>query len=839
MKTSVKNTFAPGLLASAVACAIAANAHAGDADEWRCTASGGEWLCSNANAQLNTPPPADLPTAPTDASPAAATFAVTSTSRYDWVDESQIPETLRDRDCKQCKGRYIDPLQSVDRSQQPEQSELHAEAGDSEMLLKENTVRLSGGVSLSQGYRRLRGDTITVNNNTGDANVSGNITVREPGLLLRGEHAEVNTRDDTLVFNDALFVLHEQHLHGSAAQLKRNTDGVIQGKEAEITYCSPEQNHWALNTRKLEIKTEEGYAVTRGTKFKVRDVPVLYVPYLTFPINDERRSGVLWPDLGSDSSGGIDVALPVYWNIAPNYDLLYTPRYIQDRGLNSQFNTRYLGRYSGLWSLNGAYLHNDKQYQSEYPDLEDHKRWLINATQRGHYGEHWYSHIDYSRASDVNYLKDLQSDSLNNRRETNLLQQGTVGYVTRHWRADLTASQYQSLADDISDDYKKLPQLTWQYLATGKAFNVNPIAFAQYSNFDINGSSRPTGQRLYSEVGANYPMIWTAGFLTPTVKYRHLDYELDRLGDKLSDNSPTVGAPLASLDGGLYFDRDTQLFGKPLVQTLEPRLFYLYSPYRDQRNLPDFDTTELPFSYGQLFRDSRFSGYDRLDDADQLSAGITSRFIDRSSGRQYLSASIGQTFYQQDRQVRRVADDPAFNGSSSEIVTEVVFYPNVRLDVLTNLAWDPQADRVNNANVQVSYRPWERTLVNVGYTYRRPIESLANKQPVTEQAHLSTWLPLGESNWSLFASWNYSLEAHSSVEDMVGLEYDSCCWKFRILHLRYYDTISGQYINPDDPNLEREHSTQVQLVLKGLGGFGSRVSSILEDMIRGYKDSDF
>ncbi len=830
MKTPLKKTLAPRLLASAIACVMTASASARDGDQWQCTADGGQWLCSGVNKQADATKAtnqliADRPTA--------------AASRYDWVSEADLPAALHDHECRQCQGRYVDPLRSADRNQKPEKSELRAQAGDSEILLKENTARFSGGVSISQGYRRLSGTEFTVNNNTGEAAISGNIEIREPGLLLRGERAAVNTRDNTLVFDDALFVLHEQHFHGSAQQLKRDTDGVISGEEAEITYCSPEQHQWALNTREVEIKTEEGYAITRGTKLKVRDVPVLYLPYLAFPIGDKRRSGVLWPDLGTDSGGGIDIALPLYWNIAPNYDLLYTPRHIQNRGLSNQFNARYLGRYSGLWSFNGAYLHKDKQYHHEYPDLEDHKRWLINVTQRGHYGAHWYSRVNYSRASDVNYLKDLQSDSLNNRRETNLLQQGALGYVSMRWRADLNVSQYQSLANDISDNYKKLPQLTWRYLATGEAFSINPIAFAQYSNFDINDESRSTGQRLYSEIGANYPMLWTAGFFTPTIKYRQLNYALDRLGDELMDDNPSVGAPLASLDGGLYFDRDTELLNKPLVQTIEPRLYYLYSPYRKQQGLPDFDTTELPFSYGQLYRDSRFSGHDRLDDADQISAGITSRFIDRHTGREYFNASLGQTFYLQDRQVRRVTNDPAFDSSSSEVVAEVIFYPNARLDVLTNLAWDPQDDRVNNANVQVSYRPWQRTLFNVGYTYRRPIESLAVTQPVTEQTHLSAWLPFGQSNWSFFASWNYSLEANSSVEDMVGLEYDSCCWKFRVLHLRYFDTVSGQYVNPDDPTLEREHSTQVQIVLKGLGGFGSRVSSILEDMIRGYKDSDF
>lgn len=816
-------------LVAAIILASGTSARAAGGWDCRINDSTGQWQCQTQ----------DGTTSPKRHNEQRKPAAAPPPARHDWVSADQVPEELRDRSCRQCDGRYVDPLRNESRQQPPEKSDLHALARQTELQIQQNRVLLSGGVSLKQGYRQLSGEEVSVDSNTGITTMSGNIELREPGLLLRGDSATVATQQKTARIENAHYTLHQQHIHGNAAELRRDLDGVLHAEQTKISYCAPDQEHWALESRQLEIDTAQGTAKARGTKLTLGGVPVIYTPYLSFPLDDRRRTGVLWPDLGSDSSGGIDVAVPIYFNLAPNYDLQYKPRYIQDRGLSNQFVSRYLGRHSGLWQIAGSYLHSDKRHKKEFSNLSDHKRWLLQATQTGHYGNNWYSSIDYSRASDVNYLKDLQSDSLGNRRETNLLQRGAIGYVNRQWRVDMEVSQYQSLANDIRDDYKKLPQITGQYLSSGEAFAIKPLLLVQYGHFDINDTRRPTGQRIYAEAGAQYPMVWQAGFLTPTLKYRQLNYQLDRLSTNTTSDQPSAGAALASLDGGLYFERDTQWLNKALVQTLEPRLYYLYSPYRNQQDMPDFDSNELPFSYGQLFRDSRFSGHDRLDDANQVSAGITTRFIDRDNGREYFSASLGQTFYMEDRRVRLVRDDPAFDSSSSEVVAEIAFHPNRRLDLFANLAWDPQRDLMSNANVQVAYRPYERTLVNVGYSYRRPIASLGNTQPITEQTHLSTSLPIGDSNWSLFTSWNYSLEANTSVEDMIGLEYDSCCWKFRLLHLRYFDTAQGQYVNPDDPALEREHSTQVQIVLKGLGGFGSRVSSILEDMIRGYKDSDF
>jgi LPS-assembly protein len=377
--------------------------------------------------------------------------------------------------------------------------------------------------------------------------------------------------------------------------------------------------------------------------------------------------------------------------------------------------------------------------------------------------------------------------------------------------------------------------LTARYRGTGTPFTLQPVFLSQYSNFDSD-ENRVTGQRTYGEAGIKYPMLWPYGFLTPTLKYRQLNYELSDLR-VLTDDNPSTGAGLANLDGGLFFERSTNISDRDLIQTLEPRLYYLYSEHKDQTDQPDFDSAELTFSYNQLFRDTRFSGRDRLDDANQLSVGLTSRFIDNQTGENLLSASVGQIFYFRDRKVRLLAAQPPLDESGSEIAGALNFTPNQNLGVRTGLIYDPYSGNMNSGHFLASYTADNGGVFNLGYSYLRALPS-AFRLSTTEEASASTYLPLG-NHWSVFAALNYSLEANKSVEDMAGVEYDTCCWTVRLLHLRYFNNVSGQLPDLNDPDLERENSTQFQIVLKGMGGFGDRITEIMKNMIRGFEEREY
>ena len=280
----------------------------------------------------------------------------------------------------------------------------------------------------------------------------------------------------------------------------------------------------------------------------------------------------------------------------------------------------------------------------------DADRWLFNTEHKGQFGSAWRTKIAYTRVSDPEYIRDIENNRLSAQRRTALQQLGRVDWLGEDWQVRVDVEKFQSLADDIRNDYQKLPQITARWRGAQNWMGVEPILLTQLSHFESD-SVRVTGERLYMEAGLTMPNRWTYGFLTPTVKYRSVSYELDDF-PLIEDHSPDAGSLMASLDGGLIFERQTTLVGSKVTQTLEPRAYYLYSEYEEQSGQPDFDSAELTFSYDQLYRDTRFSGHDRIDDANQLALGVTSRFIDNASGRETLRASVGQIFYFRDREVR-------------------------------------------------------------------------------------------------------------------------------------------------------------------------------------------
>ncbi len=754
----------------------------------------------------------------------------------DWIPTEQLPEELRTRRCLRCGGRYMDPLGGQTETTPPDLSDVNARARTTEM--EGDLVRFSDGVELSQGSRSLKANSVTYDRVSGDTQVEGEVTLREPGVRVQGDRADLKPGAGETRVENAQFILHDFQLRGTAGELERDREDNFIIHDAAFTFCAPGEQDWAIEADNLDLDTEEGVGVARHTKIKVEDVPVFYLPYLSFPIDDRRRTGLLWPTIGSGSRGGLDVAIPAYFNLAPNYDATYTPRYIQQRGLNHEMEFRYLGEAIGMWSIGGAYMDEDDKFVDEHPDEERNDRWLRQVQHNNLIQQRWRSRVDYTEVSDPFYMKDLETTSIDTKRETSLQQQATLDYLGDRLLLNVEVQQFQSLADDIGEDYKKLPQITTQYRSSNQPFQLSPVLLAQYSNFDIDNERRVTGERVYAEAGARFPMQWEYGFLNSEVKYRQLSYRLNdsEEQDKLINSDP--GAALAHVDGGLYFERETSLGGEPMIQTLEPRIAYLYSGYEDQRFNPDFDSSELTFNSNQLYRQTRFSGHDRIDDANQVSVGVTTRFIEGFSGEEILSAYVGQIYYFEDRRVRLQATDDPVTTNSSEYAAGVDWRPSDQFRVRSNVVYDHHSGKVNSANFNVRMRPDESDAkYNVGYSFRRALTGTFLRD-TTDQVTLSTYQPIGP-NWGLFAALSYSLEQHTSVEDMFGFEYDTCCWRVRLLHLRYFDSAKGVVIDFDDPNLAREESTQLQISLKGLGGFGGRVDSILEKMIRGYRRSEF
>ena len=745
-------------------------------------------------------------------------------ARLNWVPLAHVKPEDRDERCLKCRGQYQDPLANVDRSTPPNQLDLEVSAGDSDIT--DDTLYFSEDVTVSQGYRTLKAEEVIIDRVAQTVSAQGPIEVREPGIVMYGDQITYDSVSERAALSDAEFVMYEQQLHGIAESVTRDANGSLEIEDGQLTFCSPTDPSWLVTAETLNVDPNTNTGEAWGARIDIRGVPVAYLPWVQFPLNNRRKTGLLFPDISSDTRGGLDITVPIYINLAPNYDATYSPRLIQDRGVVHQLNARFLERQTGFWDVAGTYLRDDELTVSG----GENNRWLVNLRQSSDPSARLRTSIDFSKVSDNEYLRDLENNTLSAQRQTALLQRVRVDWLADDWLFGLEALQFQSIAEDLTGNYKRLPQLSVIWRGDAKLGPLEPLMKLQVANFDID-LDEVKGQRVYREMGVNLPITRDYGFLNTSLLSRSIQYRL-KTPDTNQTRNESVSSWLGRIEGGLEFERDTELFGQSFTQTLEPHVQYLYAGYDDHVGIPDFDSAELTFSYRQLFRNTRFSGYDRLADANQLSLGVTSRLIDNATGKEKLSASFGQVINFKDQRVRLKESDAALTDEGSALAFALNLRTSERWSLHSNLLFDSYEEKLDAANFRIGFKPNKDAIVNFGYTLREPPASFAAR-PVTEQVNTSAYIPIND-NWSAFGALRYSLEIGSSVEDMIGVEYDGCCWRMRLIYMSYLDTLRDGGVFIPEPELKRDRAFQFQFVLKGLGGFGNRVDNLMQDMIRGF-----
>jgi LPS-assembly protein len=752
---------------------------------------------------------------------AKAVTASSKTSSWDWVSKEQLkdPSVCRTG----CDGAFEAPEADwPDADKHPDDAPMRAEANNSST--EGDVITLEGDVAINQGNRQVKADDAILNRSRNELALSGNIEIREPDQLIRGDKAFFDTATGFGRIENARFVQHSQQLHGTAEIAERTSEYVIEMEQATFSQCVPEDEAWLMKTSDLTLDHESGLGTAKHARLYIGSVPVLYTPYLSFPIDDRRMSGFLFPTLGSGSSG-FDLTAPYYLNLAPNYDATIAPRYVADRGAMAEAEFRKLNHY-GQWTLAGSHLSND--------DITGEDRWLGTVQHEGKISRRWTTGVDYTKVSDDEFFDDFTLNSIDARRETHLDQRANVTYTSADWISTLRVIDYQTIDDNNQEPYKRLPQLIVENRGSGANFAPDLIFLGEYTEFDHDesideGGTFAVGQRIYGEAGISYPMHWPARFIVPTLKARHVSYDLDEVSPGDND-SPSTTTPVASLDMGLIFERSTAFGGTAFTQTLEPRLYYLYSDYKDQSDQQNFDTGRLTFSYDQLFRDTRFSGHDRLDDADQVSVGVTTRFLNDETGDEVFSASIGQIFYFDDRRVSLdpTAPIPQDQLSNSNIAGGLFYQPHEQFWLTSNLLWDSRDGNINEGGFGAHYQAQNQAVYNLGSRYRR--NGATNSGSTVRDLNNvdgSVVYPLSEQ-WKVFARYQYDIEENRSQEDLFGFEYSSCCWVGRIVYQRA--------ITDDDNNsITRDNVVLLEFQLKGMGSLGSKTKSLLEESIFGYE----
>ncbi len=719
--------------------------------------------------------------------------------------------------------------------------------GDSMEGISGATMNFSGNVTLKRGDQFLHADNLRYDEQTEQYVADGNVRYQDAGMRMVADRAQGNQETDKHQIDNVRYQLTERRGNGGARTIQM--DGA-HGELLGSTYstCPPSQRLWELRAPQIDLDTDAGFGTARNATIRIGKVPVLYMPWFKFPIDDRRLTGLLYPNISQSGRNGFDWRQPIYLNLAPNYDMTLQPRLMTKRGLMLGTEFRYLTP-TGKGELNLNYLHSDQLTRDErdqetaefiaggYP-LENRR-----GENRGRFGflgsqninPQWQARANINWISDPRYLEDF-NNNLSTLSSFQINSDIGVYGRGRYWDAGLMADYYQ-LADytlpESSMPYYRLPRayLNWEQ-PFGRWFAAG--VHAEAVRFEHSDStSRPGGSRIDLKPYVSMPLGGASWFITPTLAWRYTGYQLDqKLANNIvasngfgsPDTSPSRSLPISSLDAGLYFDRQAIFRGESYVNTLEPRLFYLNAPYRNQSSLPVFDTGPLTFSWGQLFRDNRFSGADRQSDANQLTMAVTSRLIRESDGREKLSVSLGQIKYFDDARVGLSPNSPVLEKGRSAWIADANYAINDRWTIGTSYQWDPKYRREDLASVRTRYLIGDDGIVNLSYRYRR---NASNGNDLLEQADLSFLYPVAPA-WSLVGRYYYSLQDKQLLEGIAGVQWDSCCLAVRLVGRRYVRNRTG----------EMNDAIQLEIELKGLGSAGPDTESRLRRAILGYYRED-
>jgi len=659
-----------------------------------------------------------------------------------------------------------------------------------------------GSVELRSSSRRLTAGGATYNREDGIVNATGDVEYEDPINKISGESVVYNTETGRFYFENSEFEFADVPARGNAGTVKLLEPGVIELEDVNYTSCPEGNEDWMLRADSIEVDTNSGMGTARGARLSFKGVPFFYWPYFTYPVTDDRRSGLLFPEFGTSDKRGLEYAQPIYWNIAPNQDATFVPRYMEDRGLQLGSEYRFLtpNNRGKLW---GDYLNDD--------DKTGEARWRYDVKTVSMLPATWRGTIKATGVSDDDYYEDMTAN-LSLSTQTALSREGYLEYYDSTWSVFMQVQDFQTIDPLVPQDeepYTQVPRIIfnggWRdgWFGTDYGFESETTYFTRDDSVEgLRMHLRPQVSRTFGHSGL---------YLKPKAAFDYTAYSLDDQPEEDS-STPDRAAPILSVDTGAIFEKD---FGANFghTWTIEPRALYTYIPERNQDDIPIFDTIRADFNLIQLFEENAYTSYDRLGDANKIGMGITTRIIDNESGSELLTASIGQERLFESGEVTLPGEEPDGSRKSAYIAElGLKAWGNWRAEMRYQL--DADERETERSSFSMRWKPDDDKAINIGYRYDRD-----NR---LEQTNFSFAWPLGKS-WNAIGRYNWSIEDNEALDQYLGVEYSSCCWGIRILSRR---TVSR---DSDD----KEEVIAVQFVLKGLSDLGSESTESLRRGILG------
>ncbi|WP_394248745.1 LPS assembly protein LptD [Vibrio profundi] len=684
----------------------------------------------------------------------------------------------------------------------------------------------SGSVKVTQGVKTIEAESVTLHQQENIVIAQGDVTFNDGQVKATSDKVTNNLTTNEFTLENSKYEFLCEPGRGDATYIAKTGKAVYELEDGSITSCPADDNSWRLKASSITVDQDEEQATFTHPRFEILDVPVFYVPYLTVPVGDKRKTGFLYPTISYGSSDGFEAEIPVYWNLAPNYDLETTLKHMQQRGnqLNSEF--RYLTEY-GQGSIKSEYLHEDKKYEA----LDS--RWGGQLTFNGIYQQSWKFDIDYSQVSDIDYFTDVDS-SIGNREDGQLIQSGKAAFRTANWDTSIEVRDFQILTTDGNQPYQLMPQVKFNYYAPTVFNFVEFDVISHVSRFETESEGKPSTTRLHVEPGITVPLSNTWGTWTTEARLLGTYYQQDLSGTtEFSELSPTVyrTIPEFRTHAGIVLERDTTLLDS-YTQTLEPQIQYLYVPEQEQDNIGFYDTTLLQTDYYGLFRSRKFSGVDRIAAANQVSYGASSRFFD-DAYKERLNISFGQIFFiDKDTKSPNIGtgDSESQSNYSSWAVEadfnydDYLFYHGgVQYDIDSGqmqLANSTLEYKLNKGFVQANYR-----FVTKEYIEDTVGESIDDIDSITRDGISQAGLLGGYQftpKWAASAQYFYDLNEDIHIEWQTNVRYTSDCWYFGVSYSNQLRNWTGDGYSDINADPVYENNFSVNF---GIVGFGTNLGS--------------
>jgi LPS-assembly protein len=666
----------------------------------------------------------------------------------------------------------------------------------------DDRIVLQGDAEIRRDGSVLRGDRITYTQATDEVNVEGNARLYREGAVFTGPRLDFRIEAQTGAMPQANFTYAPRQARGEASLIEFLGNQQARMSQARFTTCAPGDDAWWIQAEKIEFDGLEESASASVAKLYFQGVPILASPVLGFPVGDRRRSGFLTPSLGLSSTLGTDIRTPYYWNIAPNYDYTIAPRVMTKRGVLFENEFRFLQP-----TMRGTLVYN------VIPDDRELDRSRENTAVRYEYASPagFAGGINYNRVSDDNYFVDF-SESIIGSSNKVLPQDAFVAYNRTYWSSAVRITKNQTLQDPlapITPPYERVPQAVLNgFVADWRGFEAS--AMLDGTRFDHE--TLESGDRYVTDLRVAYPWTAPGWFVIPRGRIVSRTYSLDRTLHPV-DSSPTVTTPMFSLDSGLIFERSTTWFGRAAEQTLEPRLYYAYIPYRDQNDLPNFDSALVDLNYAQLFNENIYSGYDRIAEANNVTLALGTRILDSETGAERLRAAIGQRFYSGSQRVTLPGETPR-TGDSTDVLGGVTALLGTSWAIDLAAQYSTEESQVVRATAGARWQPRRASVISAYYRYRKDD---------IDQIDVATQWPLSD-RWYAVGRVNYSIQDSRMVDALAGFEYKADCWILRFAAQRFATTTDQTTTN-----------VYVQLELSGLTSVGTNVVQQLQRNIPGYQ----